>query len=146
MADKIKGEGLILYIHDGSLYRPIACLTSNSLNTELGIIESQTKCAPGVIEKQAGVFSYKLEADAILIDTTSVGGDETKASHDYILEVQQSKVIVNWKMNSGSASLSYYGEGLITSLGMEAPTGDEFATFSLTIDGSGAIVTTDPLD
>jgi len=76
MADKIKGEGLILYIHDGALYRPVSCLTSNSLNTELAVIESQTKCAPGVVEKQAGAFSYTLEADAQLIDTTSVGGDD----------------------------------------------------------------------
>lgn len=143
--DKIKGEGLILYVHDGSLYRPVACLTSNSLDTELGIIESQTKCAPGVIEKQAGVFSYTLTADAIAIDTTSVGGDDTKASHDYLLAVQQSKETVNWKMDSGSTNLTYYGTGIITSLGLEAPTGDEFATFSLTIDGSGAISTTDPL-
>ena len=145
MADKIKGEGLILYVHDGTLYRPVACLTSNSLDTELGIIEAQTKCAPGVVEKQAGVFSYTLTADAIAIDTTSVGGDDTKASHDYLLEVQQAKEIVTWKMDSGSTSLAYFGTGIITSLGLEAPAGDEFATFSLTIDGSGAITTTDPI-
>ena len=145
MADKIKGEGLILYVHDGTLYRPAACLTSNSLDTELGIIEAQTKCAPGVVEKQAGGFSYTLTADAIAIDTTSVGGDNTKASHDYLLTVQQAKTPVNWKMDSGSTSLTYYGNGIITSLGLEAPAGDEFATFSLTIDGSGAITTTDPI-
>lgn len=145
MADKIKGEGLILYIHDGSLYRPVSCLTSNSLDTELAVIESQTKCAPGVVEKQAGAFSYTLTADAELIDTTSVGGDDTKASHDYLLQVQQSKQKVNWKMDSGSTDLTYYGVGLITSLGLEAPAGDEFATFSLTIDGSGYISTSDPL-
>lgn len=145
MSDKIKGEGLILYIHDGSLYRPVSCLTSNSLDTELAVIESQTKCAPGVVEKQAGAFSYTLTADAELIDTTSVGGDDTKASHDYLLQVQQSKQKVNWKMDSGSTDLTYYGVGLITSLGLEAPAGDEFATFSLTIDGSGYISTSDPL-
>lgn len=145
MADKIKGEGLILYIHDGSLYRPVSCLTSNSLDTELAVIESQTKCAPGVVEKQAGAFSYTLTADAELIDTTSVGGDDTKASHDYLLQVQQSKQKVNWKMDSGSTDLTYYGVGLITSLGLEAPAGDQFATFSLTIDGSGYISTSDPL-
>lgn len=145
MADKIKGEGLILYVHDGALYRPVACLTSNSLDTELGVIEAQTKCAPGVTETQSGTFSYTLTADAIAIDTTSVGGDDTKASHDYLLAVQQSKEKVNWKMDSGTTDLNYYGNGIITSLGLEAPAGDEFATFSLTINGSGAITTSDPL-
>ena len=142
--DKIKGEGLILYIHDNTLWRPVSCLTSNSLNTELAVIESQTKCSPGLVEKQAGAFSYTVEADAQLIDTTSVGGDDTKASHDYLLGVQQAKTNVNWKMDSGSSNLTYYGVGLITSLGLEAPAGDEFASFTITIDGSGAITTTDP--
>lgn len=145
MADKIKGEGLILYVHDGALYRPVACLTSNSLDTELGVIEAQTKCSPGVTETQAGTFSYTLTADAIAIDTTSVGGDDTKASHDYLLGLQQAKTDVNWRMNSGSTDLTYYGNGILTSLGLEAPAGDEFATFSLTINGSGGISTTDPL-
>ena len=145
MADKIKGEGLILYVHDGTIYRPVACLTSNSLDTELGIIEAQTKCAPGVVEKQAGAFSYTLTADALAIDTTSVGGDTTKASHDYLLGIQQAKNPVTWKMDSGSTSLIYYGTGIITSLGLEAPAGDEFASFSLTIDGSGAIVKVNPI-
>jgi hypothetical protein len=145
MADKIKGEGLILYVHDGALYRPVACLTSNSLDTESGIIEAQTKCAPGVVEKQAGIFSYTLSADAIAIDTTSVSGDDTKASHDYLLELQQAKTTIDWKMDSGSQDLTYYGTGIITTLGLAAPAGDEFATFTLTIDGSGSIATTDPL-
>ena len=145
MADKIKGEGLILYIHDGTLYRPVACLTSNSLDSELGIIEARTKCAPGVVEKQAGIFSYKISAEALAIDSTSVGGDVTKASHDYLMTIQQAKTLINWKMDSGSGTLKYYGTGLITTLGLAAPSGDEFASFSLAIDGSGAIVTVDPL-
>ena len=145
MADKIKGEDLILYVWDGALYRPVACLTSNSLNMERAVIESQTKCAPGVIEKQAGVFSYTVEADAIAIDTTDLTGDDTKASHDFFVDVIQSGDSTNWKMDSGSGALTYYGNGIITSLGFEAPTGDEFASFTLSIDGSGNISKTDPL-
>jgi len=145
MADKIKGEGLILYIHDGALYRPLACLTGNTLNTDLAIIESQTKCSPGLVEKQPGAFSYTIDADMEIIDTTSVGGDDTKASHDYLLGLQQTKTKVNWKMDSGTTDLTYYGTGYITSLSLDAPAGDEFTTSSITIDGSGAITTTDPL-
>lgn len=145
MADKIKGEGLILYVHDGTLYRPVACLTSNSMNMERAVIESQTKCAPGVIEKQAGNFSYTIEAEAIAIDTTSINGDDTQASHDYLFDIIKFGTNVNWKMDSGTDSLTYFGKGILSSLGFEAPSGDEFATFSLTIDGSGTIITTDPL-
>ena len=46
----IKGEVVILSIWDGtSAYEPLACLTSNSLSETVDIIESQTKCNPGVI-------------------------------------------------------------------------------------------------
>ena len=145
MALPIKGEVGILYIHDDTIYRPVACLTSNSLNTAVSIIESQTKCFPGVVKKQAGVFSYTIDADAIAIDTTALTGDATKASHDFLLAAQQGTAKGNWKMDSGSGALAYYGVAILTTLGLEAPAGDEFASFTLTLDGTGAIVNVDPL-
>ena len=89
MADFLKGEGAILYVYDGSAYRPIACLTSNSLATALSVIETQTKCDPGQTIKGAGSFSYTIDAEGNYIDTTSAGGDTAKASHDYLLVKQQ---------------------------------------------------------
>ena len=62
MSNFIKGENLILYIHDDTIYRPIACLTSNSLSQTLNIIESQTKCDPGVVIKDAGSMSYEISS------------------------------------------------------------------------------------
>lgn len=142
--NKIKGENLLVYIRDTSLWRPVACLTSNSLNVERGIIEAVTKCSPGVVERQSGNMSYTIEADAIAIDTTDATGDDTKASHDYLLDIIQAGENVDWKMDSGSGTLAYYGNGILTALGLEAPSGDEFASFNLTIDGSGEILKTDP--
>jgi len=92
MALPIKGEVGILYVHDGAIYRPVACLTSNSLMTAVSVIESQTKCFPGVVKKQAGIASYTLDAEGEYIDTTSIGGETTKASHDYLLTKQMLKV------------------------------------------------------
>lgn len=145
MANKIKGEVSILYVHDGSLYRPVACLTDNGLDTTLGVIESQTKCAPGVIEKQSGIFSYTISAEALCIDTTSVGGDTAKASHDYLFDIQLAGGNVDWKMSTGITGLDYYGNGIIDTLGLSNPSGDEFSTFSLSINGSGTVVKIDPL-
>jgi hypothetical protein len=140
---KIKGESIILYVHDGTLYRPVACLTSNSLETTRGIIESQSKCAPGIIEKQAGVFSYSISAEAFSTNTTA-SGDATKASHDYLLDVQMASAAVDWKLSTGIDGLNYFGNAIIETLGNENPTGDEFSTFSLTLNGNGTIVKVDP--
>ena len=71
MSDFIKGDGLILYLHDGSIYRPVACLTSNSLSQTRAVIESQTKCTPGLIEKTGGSLSYEISFEGQYIDTTS---------------------------------------------------------------------------
>jgi hypothetical protein len=145
MALPIKGESGILYVHDGTLYRPIACLTSNSLNSALSVIESQTKCNPGVVVKQAGVFSYTLDAEGEYIDTTSVGGDTTKASHDYLLAQQMLKTPLTWKLDTGVTGAVYYGTAILSELGLDQGAGDEISTFSATLDGSGEIVLVDPI-
>ena len=140
----IKGEVGILYVHDGTIYRPVACLTSNSLSSTLSIIESTTKCNPGVVVKQAGTFSYSLDMDGEYIDTTSVGGETTKASHDYLLSLQRAKTNVTWKLDTGLADTIYYGTAIISDLSLELGSGDEFSTFTATFDGSGDIATVDP--
>ena len=144
MSTPIKGELGILYIHDGTLYRPIACLTSNSLNTAVSIIESQTKCDPGVVIKQAGTLSYTLDAEGEYIDTTSIGGDDTKASHDYLLSVQMDLTPVTWKLDTGVVGAIYYGNAILSDLTLDQGAGDEISTFSVTLEGSGAIVLVDP--
>lgn len=143
----IKGENGILYIWGGASYKPVACLTSNSLNTAVSIIESRTKCDPGVVKKTAGVFSYTIDAEGEYIDTTSVGGDNTKDSHDALLVLQQARALITWKINTDvtdAGSIKYYGHALITDLKLTQGSGDEVSTFTATLDGDGAISQTDP--
>ena len=146
MATFIKGDVLILSIHDGSAYRPLACLTSNSISESMGVIETVTKCDPGVTQKEAGTYSYELSAEGEYIDTTSVGAETTKASHDYLHSIFAAGNSITWKLATGiTDTAAYYGTGYLTELSADAPTGDEFATFSCTISGDGSIVTVDPI-
>ena len=145
MALPIKGEVGIIYVHDGTIYRPIACLTSNSLSSAVSIIESQTKCFPGVVKEQSGVFSYTIEAEGEYIDTTSVGGETTKASHDFLLAKQMAGTIANWKLDTGVTGAIYYGSAILSDLSLVQGSGDEISTFSVTLDGDGAIVLVDPI-
>lgn len=143
----ILGEKGILYIYTGAAYKPVACLTSNSLNTTVSMIESQTKCFPGVVKKTAGTFSYSIDAEGEYIDTTTVGGDTAKQSHDALFLLQQAKTLVGWKIDtniSDATSVKYYGNGYLTDLSATFGSGDELSTFSATIDGDGAILLTDP--
>lgn len=148
----IKGELSILSIWDGTAYRPVACLTNNSLTQSLSIIESQTKCDPGVVKKSAGTLNYNISLEGEYIDTTSVGGDSAKASHDFLMEIQNdqasgAKPAEAWKLETNvndSNFKTYYGDAIISELTLDAPAGDELQTFSATLEGSGLIVEADP--
>lgn len=139
----IHGKYGILSIWDTDAYKPVACLTSNSLATSLSVIESNTKCDPGNTVRNADQFSYDINADGEYIDTTSAGGEDTKASHDWLLEKQMAKTNVIWKLDSGLTDTIYYGTAIISDLNLDQPA-DANSTFSATLSGSGAIVTTDP--
>jgi len=148
MPDFIKGEVGVISIWDSTVgvpaYFPIACATSITLDTATSVIESNTKCDPGVTIKNAGVFSYTLSIDGQYIDTTSAGGDDTKRSHDALLELQQAETLIEYELDTGLADTTYYGDAIISDLSLTLGSGDEIATFSCTLNGSGAIVTTDP--
>ena len=61
MSTFIKGDVIILSLWNGTdAYEPIACLTSNSLSLTRNVIESQTKCDPGLITKTPGSYSYNI--------------------------------------------------------------------------------------
>jgi hypothetical protein len=150
MANTIKGEVGILSLWDATIttpaYLPIACATSHTLDTSTSIIESNTKCDPGVTIKQAGVFSYTISLDGQYLDTTSAGAPDldTLGSHDYLLALQQTGAVVEFELDTGLADTTYYGDAIISDLSLTQGSGDEISTFSLTLNGSGAIVTTDP--
>ena len=49
-----------------------------------------------------------------------------------------------WRMSSDQTTPVYYGTGIFTSLELTSAAGDEFATYSGTIQNTGLIVTVDP--
>jgi|TARA_R110002096_G_scaffold364152_1_gene557227 hypothetical protein len=140
----IKGEVVILSIWDGtSAYEPLACLTSNSLSETVDIIESQTKCNPGVIIKQGGTRSFEFSAEGESIDTTSVGGETAKASHDKLRAYLG--VFKSVKMTTGLAdTTAYYGNVVMSDLESSAEAGSSLVTFSVTLSGSDLLAETEP--
>ena len=144
MSDFIKGDSVIFDIYNGvDAYEPIACLTSNTISETTNIIESQTKCATGQIIVDAGSYTYELSAEGQCIDTTSVGGQTSKASYDKLRGYQGSAQ--TWRMSTGLTDTPYYyGTAIISDLEQTADAGDALLTFSASFKGSGLIVETDP--
>lgn len=151
MSNSIEGKNIILSLHDGTAYRPVACLTSNGISITQEVKESPiTKCST-TATKKPGALSYEIPFEGQFIDTTSVGGDTAKASYDWLLTHIKAKndagELSNWKQvitKEGGVTDTTYGEGIIASLELTAPA-DDFATFSASLQGNGWITTTDPL-
>lgn len=141
MSTYIKGDAVILSVWDGtSAYEPIACLTSNSLSLTRNIIETQTKCDPGVVIKTPGSMSYSISAEGVAI-VTEAGKVSAK---NLITKMNLAAQLVDtWRMDDGDGTY-YYGTGVFTETTFDAASGDENATFSTSIEGSGLIVTVDP--
>jgi len=142
MSTFIKGDAVILSIYDGTDYLPVGCLTSNSLSLTRNVIETQTKCAPGQIIRQAGSSSSEVAFEATYIST-----DATKTDFNALLGFINSTngTTQDWKMTSDQSSpVAYYGTAVLSDLELSAAAGDEFATYSGTLQNSGVIVTTDP--
>jgi len=143
MSDFIKGDAVILSVWDGSAYLPVGCLTSNSMSVTRNVIEAQTKCDAGIIKRAAGSTSSEIAFEAIYIKT-----DATKTDFNAMLGFINvvAGVVQTWKMTTDQAGspVAYYGTGILSDLEISAAAGDEFATYSGTLQNSGLIVTVDP--
>ena len=128
----VKGENSILYVHDGTTYLPIACVTTSQFQTSLEQVDGTvTKCDLNP-EPTAGQFTYSWSFDGEL------SNDATKASYDFLLEKQQAKETIFWKeveTTETATSKTQYGKGMLTSLSKSA-NANEMITFSGQIDGS----------
>jgi len=142
MSTFIKGDAVILSIWDGSAYEPIGCLTSNSLSVTRNVIEAQTKCAPGEITRVAGSTSSEVSFEATYIKTEA-GKTDFDALLNFINVANGSTQ--TWKMSTDQITpVSYYGTAVLADLEITAAAGDEFATYSGTLQNSGLITETDP--
>ena len=142
MSTFIKGDAVILSIYDGSAYEPIGCLTSNSLSVTRNVIEAQTKCAPGEIARVAGSTSSEVSFEATYIKT-----DGAKTNFESLLGFINniSGTTQTWKMATDQITpVAYYGNAVLSDLEISAAAGDEFATFSGTLQNSGLITEVDP--
>lgn len=143
MPTLVKGDTILFKIYDGGAYEPVVCLTSNSLNETKNIIESQTKCDPGQIVKTPGSYTYEisLEGEYSVPDASQLSWDSVRGN-------LVSGTLIQWSMEgfSSGGSTTYYGSGYLSEINIEAPAGDEIATFSATLmgDGKTGITTTNP--
>lgn len=147
--ERVLGKSMMLFLQG----KAIACATSCKLDISAELMETTSKDDGMWKNKEVKSMSYNGSSDCLLIKKDA---DHPEQSHDYdnlmaailagepldfrFTKVESSKDGVpssGWELPSGG----YSGQVFLTSLSITAQDGD-YATCSVSYDGSGALIPT----
>lgn len=128
-------------------FRPVVCLTSNSLDFTVSPIETTSKCDDGNASSEAGTAGWTFNADGIIAVLTAP--DTTSVSAEELLKIIRAKEPKWWAImdvnDLGASSLIRYGVGRMDSYNETWPD-NESGTFTGAITGIGALGDQDDID
>ena len=133
---KVSGRDYILLadINNDGTYKPVACLTSNSLTSTLGTIDATSKCGDQYTPNQS--FNQSFECEGFAIDET---GTPSKDSYQQLYAAHAAKTIFAIKMGKAtptSGDITYSGQVFICDFGVTADDKDDVkftATFVVSV-------------
>lgn len=145
MANEVFQEGDVfvtsIYDTTATAYQPIGCSESDTLSETLEIDSFQTKCEAGVIKKDPGASDYEITGEGRFIDENVDTGRQSYAKLSGYL---RNKTRILWRQSTGVAATPFeYGYGYVSACEKTGESGTKI-TYSYTISGDSAIVTTDP--
>ena len=133
---KVSGRDYILLadIDGDSTFKPVACLTSNSITSTLGTIDATSKCGDQYTPSPS--FSQTIECEGFAIDET---GTPAKDSYQQLYAAHAAKTIFAIKMGKAtptSGDITYSGSVFISDFGVTADDKDDVkftATFVVSV-------------
>lgn len=125
---------LLTDIDGDGTFKPVACLTSNSLTSTLNVIDATSKCGD---QFQAGpAFNQSFRAEGFAIDET---GTPAKDSYQQLYTAHASRTQFNMKMGKAvpaSGDITYSGAVFISAFDVNAADKDDVkftATFTVAL-------------
>ena len=136
---KVSGRDYILLadIDGDGTFKPVACLTSNSITSTLGTIDATSKCGDSYTPSPS--FNQSIECEGFAIDET---GTPAKDSYQQLYTAHAAKTQFNIKMGKATPTagdITYSGQVFISNFGLNAADKDD-VKFTATF-----VVTTPPL-
>lgn len=133
--DLIFGDVRILYISDGGIYKPVACLTSNPMEEEVEMLDTTTVAQNGWRTSIPTNQGYTISFEGMQI-VTGEGGDEARLSYDSLKLIKRLRQRIDWRIEDDNGRFIDEGQGYITSIGESNQVG-ELLTFNGEILGYG---------
>tara|TARA_R110002012_G_C11541392_1_gene601455 strand:- start:587 stop:1048 length:462 start_codon:yes stop_codon:yes gene_type:complete len=132
----INGTYRILFIKWDDEFLPIGCLTSDSFEESVDMLDTTTRDNQGWKTSTPTNQSYNISFDGVLINSNFTGGDTSKVSYDRLRVLKRNRTLIDWKIQDFLGIFKDTGKGYITNLSDSANL-DEFITFSASIVGYG---------
>lgn len=132
----INGTYRILFIKWDDDFLPIGCLTSDSFEESVDMLDTTTRDNQGWKTSTPTNQSYNISFDGVLINSNFTGGDTSKVSYDRLRVLKRNRTLIDWKIQDFLGIFKDTGKGYITNLSDSANL-DEFITFSASIVGYG---------
>jgi len=132
----INGTNRILYIKWDGDFLPIGCLTSESFDEDVEMLETTTRDNQGWKTSVPTNQSYNISFEGLLINTNFNGGDFNKISYDRLRVLKRNRTLIEWKMQDKDLIFIDTGFGYLKNLSDSANI-DEFITFNASIEGFG---------
>ena len=139
--DFINGEDRILFIKINANWLPIGCLTDNSMQESVEMIDTTTRDNAGWSTSTPLVQSYSISFSGLQLNSTVVGGNFNIASYDKLKQLKRDRILLDWKIQGVVYPVVDYGKFYINELS-EANIVGEFMSFSGTATGFGKPLTT----
>ena len=111
-----KGEDRVLYIKINNEYLPIGCLTGDSFSESSEMLDTTTRDNAGWKTSTPTLQSYNISFDGLVINTSDLGGDQTKISYDRLTLLKRNKTLIEWKSQDTLGVFVSVGKGYITEL------------------------------
>ena len=131
-----KGEDRVLYIKINNEYLPIGCLTGDSFSESSEMLDTTTRDNAGWKTSTPTLQSYNISFDGLAINTSDLGGDQTKISYDRLTLLKRNKTLIEWKSQDTLGVFVSVGKGYITELSDSSEI-DGFISFNASIIGYG---------
>ena len=136
MSTFYNGDKRLLFIKVDGIFKPLACLTTNSFAEQSEIIETTTLDNAGWKTAIPTNQGYAIEFSGVEIQTWPGQGDDTKLSYDVLKSIKRARTIFDWEIRNITNLQVDFGQGFIASISEDATT-NEFLSFSGQIVGYG---------
>lgn len=134
--DFFRGDLAILYIKFQNEFRPVACLTSNSLSESVESLDTTTTDNAGWVTAVPTNQSYQISFSGVA--TRDLAPNNNKISLYTLRSIKRARTIFDWEIRTNNGEFVDYGKGFLSDISDTAGV-NELVQLSGTIIGFGRL-------